>query len=111
MWSSVLEQRSERQTISCSTGAQSPGCNAVGDPALLRTSHPAALGSRRHSGQYIGDMTGTRGWSCSSAQRLRLTRRKRREKMLQEGCFTCALLFLVWCLAGLIQGPGKSTSS
>ncbi|KAM9294130.1 sodium/potassium/calcium exchanger 4 [Gastrophryne carolinensis] len=52
-------------------------------------------------------MADTGGWNGYQAQLLRLTRRKKREKLLQEGCFTCALLFLVWCLAGLMHGPGR----
>ncbi|XP_075700437.1 sodium/potassium/calcium exchanger 4 [Rhinoderma darwinii] len=59
-------------------------------------------------------MTGwTGGWTCSQAgtQLLRMGRRKRRERMLQQGAFICSLLFAVWCLAGILQGPGRGKSS
>ncbi|XP_072283811.1 sodium/potassium/calcium exchanger 4 isoform X2 [Pyxicephalus adspersus] len=54
-------------------------------------------------------MEGIGGWNChhARAQALRLGRRKRRDRIVQEGAFICALLFAVWCLAGLLQGPGQ----
>ncbi|XP_018414030.1 PREDICTED: sodium/potassium/calcium exchanger 4 [Nanorana parkeri] len=57
-------------------------------------------------------MKGTGGWSCHTAraQVLRLGRRKRRDRMVPVGAFICALLFAAWCLAGLLQGPGRGLS-
>ncbi|KAM4014361.1 sodium/potassium/calcium exchanger 4 isoform 2-T2 [Anomaloglossus baeobatrachus] len=58
-------------------------------------------------------MAGCRGGTCSQAgtQLLRMGRRKRRERMLQQGAFVCCLLVTVWCLAGVLQGPGRGKSS
>ncbi|KAM8921698.1 sodium/potassium/calcium exchanger 4 [Pelodytes ibericus] len=53
-------------------------------------------------------MGGRGGWTCSQAGTPTLPRvRKRRERMLQQGAFICTLLFVVWCLTGLLQGPGS----
>ncbi|XP_040267526.1 sodium/potassium/calcium exchanger 4 isoform X1 [Bufo bufo] len=58
-------------------------------------------------------MTGWGGWTCSRAgtQLFRMGKRKRRERMLQQGAFICCLLFAVWCLAGILQGPGRGKPS
>ncbi|XP_053553517.1 sodium/potassium/calcium exchanger 4 [Bombina bombina] len=52
------------------------------------------------------------GWTCSQtgAQPSRVVKRKRRERMLQQGAFICTLLFVVWCLTGLLQGTGHNLS-
>ncbi|XP_069593039.1 sodium/potassium/calcium exchanger 4 isoform X1 [Ranitomeya imitator] len=58
-------------------------------------------------------MTGWGRWTCSQAgtHLLRMGRRKRRERMLQQGALICCLLFAVWSLAGVLQGPGRGKSS
>ncbi|KAM3918416.1 sodium/potassium/calcium exchanger 4 isoform 2-T2 [Leptodactylus fuscus] len=58
-------------------------------------------------------MTGWLGWTCNQAgtQLLRMGKRKRRERLLQQGAFICCLLFAVWCLAGILQGPGRGKLS
>ncbi|XP_066463630.1 sodium/potassium/calcium exchanger 4 isoform X2 [Eleutherodactylus coqui] len=58
-------------------------------------------------------MTGWGGWTCIQAgtQLLRMGKRKRRETMFQQGAFICCLLFAVWCLAGILQGPGRGKTS
>ncbi|XP_075048850.1 sodium/potassium/calcium exchanger 4 isoform X2 [Mixophyes fleayi] len=57
-------------------------------------------------------MTGSGGWTCSQAglQPLRVGKRKRRERMLQQGAFISTLLFAVWSLSGVLQGAGRGTS-
>ncbi|XP_041430821.1 sodium/potassium/calcium exchanger 4 isoform X2 [Xenopus laevis] len=37
---------------------------------------------------------------------LRFVKRKRRERMLQQGAFICSLLFVVWCISRLLQSTG-----
>ncbi|XP_069807227.1 sodium/potassium/calcium exchanger 4 isoform X2 [Dendropsophus ebraccatus] len=56
-------------------------------------------------------MTG--GWTSSQAgtQLLRMGKRKRRERLLQQGAFICCLLFSAWCLAAILQGAGRGKSS
>lgn len=54
-------------------------------------------------------MTGTGGWSGHRARVLG-RRRRRRDRIVLEAAFICALLFSVWCLAGLLQGAGRGLS-
>ncbi|KAM4691021.1 sodium/potassium/calcium exchanger 4 isoform 2-T2 [Rhinophrynus dorsalis] len=55
--------------------------------------------------------TGT--WVCSQAwaQPPLAGRRKRRERLLLQGTFICSLLFVAWCLAGIIEGTGLGISA
>ncbi|XP_068110707.1 sodium/potassium/calcium exchanger 4 isoform X2 [Hyperolius riggenbachi] len=55
-------------------------------------------------------MEGTAGGSYTRARLLVLGRRKRRDRMLREGCLLCALLFVAWSLAGPLQGAVRGTS-
>ncbi|XP_056403050.1 sodium/potassium/calcium exchanger 4 isoform X2 [Hyla sarda] len=56
-------------------------------------------------------MTGGRTRSQTGTELLRMGRRKRRERLLQQGALICCLLFSVWCLVGILQGPGRGKSS
>ncbi|XP_031747325.1 sodium/potassium/calcium exchanger 4 isoform X2 [Xenopus tropicalis] len=42
--------------------------------------------------------------SQTGTQPPRFGKRKRRERMLQQGTFICSLLFAVWCVSRLLQG-------
>ncbi|XP_040189639.1 sodium/potassium/calcium exchanger 4 [Rana temporaria] len=54
-------------------------------------------------------MTGTGGWSGHRALVLG-RRRRRRDRIVLEAAFICALFFSAWCLAGLLQGAGRGLS-
>ncbi|XP_041428952.1 sodium/potassium/calcium exchanger 4 isoform X2 [Xenopus laevis] len=52
------------------------------------------------------DTTGSGLCSRTGTQPPRFGKRKRRERMLQQGTFICSLLFAVWCISRLLQGTG-----